>query len=362
MVLHAMVLLLLATLLMPMHLGESGRLQVEMLLEPEETPLATISMLAEDADEQSDAFEEMEVPDLPDLPALEVPQLFAGGSGTGLGARQNRSAGPRGGSGGQSGPRAEFFGTTASGNRFVYLLDVSGSMNEGTNGRAQPGSRFDRACYELLQSIQQLTEDQWFYVILFSDKTVRMFDSRSPLPQMLRATPQNKVRLRRWMASVKVGGGTDPREALRLGLELSPNAVFLLSDGEFRVKENSNRRGVFTDSPEVADVVERSNSNESPIHTFAYEDERGRDNMYYLSQHTRGVYRYVPPLSKASKDIELTRRQAGRADDWLRMAKILESRDRQQAAQERYGRIVKEFPHTDAAASARKRMQGLSSN
>lgn len=145
----------------------------------------------------------------------------------------------------RSGPQAEYFGTIADGDRFVYVLDVSDSMNRRSGGTSRPSSRFEGASAELLRSIGQLTEDQWFYVILFSHQTRRMFDDNSVVPQMVPATPDNKARLRRWLASVKAGGGTDPRQALRLALELKPSAVFLLSDGEFNGQQGGNGTGVF---------------------------------------------------------------------------------------------------------------------
>ena len=49
--------------------------------------------------------------------------------------------------------RGSFFGIEAGGHEFVYVLDVSGSMQ---------GRRFDRASEELLRSVEQLGPHQRF--------------------------------------------------------------------------------------------------------------------------------------------------------------------------------------------------------
>ena len=56
---------------------------------------------------------------------------------------------------------AEFFGIGGYGQSFVYVVDCSDSMNEG--------GKFERAIYELLQSIEQLSGDQRYFVIFYND-------------------------------------------------------------------------------------------------------------------------------------------------------------------------------------------------
>ena len=59
-----------------------------------------------------------------------------------------------------------------------------------------------------VNSIEQLDDDQSFYVILFCAETRRMFDDASPIPEMLPATRANKTRLGDWLAQMRTGGGT----------------------------------------------------------------------------------------------------------------------------------------------------------
>ena len=99
--------------------------------------------------------------------------------------------------------RGSFFGIEAGGHEFVYIIDMSGSME---------GRPFDWASAELMRSVALLGPDQSFYVLLFSSQTVQMFGSAHYLPQSIAATKENKERLAGWLRTAFRGGGTDPRE------------------------------------------------------------------------------------------------------------------------------------------------------
>jgi Mg-chelatase subunit ChlD len=355
--LHLAALLVVSIFLLPIDLGESTRLLVEASLEPEERPLETFTMAA-DLGEGEHADDERAA--LPTLVAAPVPTVSLPAASRGGGSADDNlnngwrdaSAGKRGGTSGRSGSRAEYFGTVADGDRFVYVLDVSGSMRRG---------RFDRARNELLRSISYLTEDQWFYVVLFSHVTYPMFDESSLVPRMVRATTENKQRLKTWLYKVKVGGDTDPRDALHIALTLRASAVFLLSDGEFNGHKKNNRSSIFTGNPTVTEVVERNNSGQTPIHTFAYEDPVSKERMLGLADQTGGVYRFIPANKKsrpppAAKPANTPSKRA-RANALLQMAKVLEANGKKKEAAERYQRIVTRFPDTYAADEAGRLMQ-----
>ena len=197
------------------------------------------------------------------------------------------------GANGEGPPAAKYFGTIASGDRFVYVLDRSTSM-DATTGKHNT-SRFDRARAELLRSVEQLDQDQSFYVVLFSSGMQRMFDDDTAVPEMLRATQDNKARLRKWMLSVGTAGGTEPAEAIRFALSLRPSAVFMLSDGEFNGTPVAGNGNMFQADPKIAKLLGRDRHGSTPIHTFAYEDPRSRGNMEALASATGGRYRYIAP-------------------------------------------------------------------
>lgn len=137
---------------------------------------------------------------------------------------------------------------------------------------------------------------QSFYVILFSTSTRRMFDDESPSPTTIPATRENKERLQEWFKTISVGGGTDPREALFVAMSIAPDAIFLLSDGEFNPIQHERRKNrPFDVTLEAEELVEQMHRGYAPIHTFAYEDPESKQRMEVLAQITDGEYKYIPP-------------------------------------------------------------------
>jgi hypothetical protein len=182
----------------------------------------------------------------------------------------------------------EFFGTVAQGNKIVFILDISGSMDENAyRADADRVTRYERARGELLRSIAQLYAEQEFVVLLFSDDCLPMLGSPQNKVQFLAATPANKDRIAAWLESVRPGGGTDPRTSLRIALALYPDAIFLLSDGEFRI----GRKGRIAE--EVIRMVRGLNTHRIPIHTIAYQDQRSRHTLETISDDSSGAFRFV---------------------------------------------------------------------
>ncbi|HWA97612.1 MAG TPA: hypothetical protein VG713_03945 [Pirellulales bacterium] len=167
----------------------------------------------------------------------------------------------------RGGDEASFFGIRAAGTRFVFIVDMSGSMNEG--------GRFRRAIAELKQSLRGLFTSQEYYIFFFSDLTVPM-----PAHDLLPATNDNLLATFRWMKYVEPAGHTFPLAAVTRAHELKPDAIFLLSDGAF--------------GPEVLDFVNQNlPSGAIPIHTIALENRSGEPMMRAISTLTRGTFRFV---------------------------------------------------------------------
>ena len=132
-----------------------------------------------------------------------------------------------------------FFGIRAEGQVFIYVIDCSGSMGEGF--------RLERAKEELRKSINALRFPQRFHVIFFNGEPI-------PMPGDLARSADfdNKMELSHWLARICPEGETDPRGALKTAISLRPDAVFLLTDGEF---------------PEgTAAGIAKSNKTHVPIH------------------------------------------------------------------------------------------------
>ncbi|MBI3467102.1 MAG: VWA domain-containing protein [Planctomycetes bacterium] len=360
-VLHAVGVILLGICSLPRDLGSGGPLDLAAELDAQEAPLETLELIAGGLAPDVVALPSVDELELTDLATLD-PQTdpFGADAAHGAGrAPQSASSNRQGQTEGQSGRQASFFGTSAYGDRFVYVLDMSGSMQQTGRG-ARYGNRFQRASSELVRSVNQLTDNQAFSVILFSSKTRLMFDHDGLFPEMLPATSENKERLRDWLATISPDGGTDPREALRLGLELAPSAVFLLSDGDFKPEENSGN--LLTSSLTIPEVVDRSNHARAPIHTIAYEDLSNRVSMQALAAQTAGQYRFVPagaviveetPVPLSPEDL------AVKANRLLSQIKRVESRGFHRQAAQRYRKLVNDFPDTPAAQEADVRAREL---
>ena len=72
--------------------------------------------------------------------------------------------------------RRDSSASATSGKTFVYVVDASDSMNER--------GKFQRARYELIRSLEQLSPDQRYFVIFYNDGAYPMdADSRSSPPK-----------------------------------------------------------------------------------------------------------------------------------------------------------------------------------
>ncbi len=175
-----------------------------------------------------------------------------------------------------------FCGVEGGGNHFVYIVDSSQSMKNG---------RFDSARRELLQAIDSLQPQQRFYIIFYDIHLDRMCVSHPTQPDQFSvlATDENKRRARRWAMSVQLEQGAPPDKALSFALDLRPDVIFLLSDGEFpqRIEDLMAQRNrihnLFGDAGPI-----------SILHTIGYHSRDGETRMRRLAAANGGQYRYIP--------------------------------------------------------------------
>jgi hypothetical protein len=195
----------------------------------------------------------MELPaaaqEVPDPGAAKDGEPVAGGAGGGL-----------------AGMGHSFFGLEAAGDRVVFVVDISGSMN---------GRRFFRARNELRQSIESLRENQQFYVIFFNDSALPM-----PTERLLPATRDNINQTLDWLKYVECGGGTNPLPGLLLALQLRPDAIYLLTDGKF-------------DPQIVWEVAQAEPPVPIPIYTISFASRTAEKLLKAIANETGGTYRYV---------------------------------------------------------------------
>ena len=212
----------------------------------------------------ADAFER-EVLDVDSLAAANVisaePNLAPR---DGLGSDPFGAQGTSQGRGG-----ASFFGVGGSGKTFAYVVDCSQSMRDD--------GKFEKACAELIRSIERLDPSQRFLIIFYNESAHPMEPAKP-----LQATPENLAEARDWIRYSTARGKTNPLEAMLMALSAEPDAIFLLSDGIFDAA--------------IAVGIQQNNGSGSariPIHTIAFRSREGEPIMRGIARHSGGKYRFV---------------------------------------------------------------------
>lgn len=167
---------------------------------------------------------------------------------------------------------ASFFGAYAPGNRFVFVLDSSSSME---------GERWNFARSKLLQSLRALGTQRQFFIICFDSQTTLLFDCQPESADYLSADSVTVRRVERWLRSRVLGNATMPAQALQFALHLKPDAIFLLSDGElqdhsvYMLKSLNSGRG---ENPQV------------PIHTVLLQSPVGKATLQQVASENGGSF------------------------------------------------------------------------
>lgn len=251
--------------------------QAEDLPIASETPVGTVEVAAEA--QAFAAFEDAGPPEMIDIQAEGGLNLPTGdenrGFGLGLGLADQgltKSSGDATGEGdagdeGDDGSRkSTFFGTTAYGTKFVFIIDKSGSMD---------GSAFYRARGELLRSVKQLRSGQEFSMVFYSSDAVPFSADLVPMSKKAYSAAFQ------WVGRISPGGNTNPLSALRIALDMKPDAIFLLTDGEF------------VNPFDVVAVARQDTEKKIPIHTICFLNRVGEPVLREVSKVSKGTYRFV---------------------------------------------------------------------
>lgn len=159
--------------------------------------------------------------------------------------------------------QASFYGIRVQGQVIVYVVDCSGSMVDD--------ARLARAKAELRRSVLGLQFPQRFKVIFYNDQPLPM-----PGDAPRSADVRGKSGFLRWLDTIQPLGETDPRSSLSLAMALKPDAIFLLSDGEF---------------PDgTAEAVAGRNRAKVPIHCIDLSGGTGGDHLRRIADESGGRY------------------------------------------------------------------------
>ncbi len=168
---------------------------------------------------------------------------------------------------------AKFFGVEAAGNRFAYIVDVSGSM--AFAGKLEHLQR------ELTRSIASLLETSRYLVIPFADDAKPLGDKGKA--EWTEASSAGKRWAKTHIDLLQALGGTRPVNGFRLAFATrpKPDAIYFMTDGDFPL--------------EWADEIALLNRRlKVPIHCICFSDAAGEEVMKKIAKDSRGTYTFVP--------------------------------------------------------------------
>ncbi|MFO0833827.1 MAG: hypothetical protein U0638_02565 [Phycisphaerales bacterium] len=216
------------------------------------------------------------------LDDMKASDLLGGGDAPGTafsasdisGSLGDGAVGAGAGGGGGGGGGASFFGVEAQGNRFAYIVDVSGSMSVG--GKLEALQR------ELSQSVNQLLETSSITIVPFSSQ-FDVLGSTNGKATWIDANDRNKKGVVRNIATLRANGGTNPAPAFVMifSMKPRPDAIYFMTDGEF--------------PEEAASQIMALNSElKVPIHCICFVSDGSADMMKVIAQKSGGTYTFVP--------------------------------------------------------------------
>jgi len=243
------------------------------------------------------------MPEMPRMPSasLMTPSALPGmsGSGFGPGAGIGMAMAPTMGAGqggGAAGGGFSFFGFRGATGSIVYVVDISGSMIQGTKDRTS----YEKLEQEVIKSINALSPAMKFNVITFGseafvyqrtmvgatpmekEKAVKWLKSYSPC--LLLASGQMQGNDAAWVsAKGRRHNQTSSKLALNKAFEQGPDTIVFVSDGE---PTDDQRDKVLWSVREH----QESRSKRAVINVFAYKADSGQYFMEKLAKDNGGKY------------------------------------------------------------------------
>lgn len=163
---------------------------------------------------------------------------------------------------------AVFFGLRATGNRFAFVVDHSGSMS---------GDRLQRAQQELMNCIHAMPKHVEVFIVFFNSFA-------TPDTALYRKVDaKNLKQLKQWVDSMSASGGTEVGKGMEEVFKRSelPDSIFLLTDGDF--------------DPSTPEFINRLNADgKVRINTVALVSRQGERLLKKIAADNAGDYKYVP--------------------------------------------------------------------
>jgi hypothetical protein len=215
------------------------------------------------------------------------------GIGKGDASKMGKGLGLDGKGLGMGGSAMRFFGTKATGQNIVLVVDVSGSMVRGTKS---PKS-YAELEKEVIRVIKEMDMKSSFGLIVFSK------DAKSFRSHMVRATTEDKERACNWLKKHNPSVIDDPKadeeerafhhgtradRGLEEAFTMGPDLIFFVSDGE----------PTGSKPDEVIAQVEAAQKNlprPAAIHCIAFLADSCQRFMKNLAEKNNGLFREVNP-------------------------------------------------------------------
>lgn len=218
------------------------------------------------SDEQMPEFDELMPVSDADLSALRSGEIATlGGAGNDAG---------EGTTGSGAGGVASFFGVEARGNRFAFVVDVSGSMKFD--------QRLEYLKVELREAVGALLEHTHFTIWSFNSRAFPITGVR-----WVGADDASKERVQRSVRTMDASGSTVPDEALRqvFAMRPRPDAIYFMTDGDFE--------GRGDDLAELIAALNEKGFRRVPIYCITLVDRSGEAIMRRIASESGGEYRHV---------------------------------------------------------------------
>lgn len=115
-----------------------------------------------------------------------------------------------------------------------------------------------------------------FHVIFYDSN-----DEDMPGTPLQAVTPESVANAIKWIDAQSARGGTDPDRAMVRALELKPDTIWLLTDGQF--------------GDDICEKIATVNpGGKISINTIAFHDQSGEPLLQRIARENRGDYRFVP--------------------------------------------------------------------
>ena len=170
---------------------------------------------------------------LADMAAMSDAGLRSRGTGGGSGGGRGRGHGPGIGDGTGPGSATGVFGLRDEASRIVYVFDRSESMNSVftlNTGKENVSVTFlEAAKEELTKSIGELTLGSEFHMIFYNSFATPFVEGRKGL---IKVDSETKEFAKQFIYNLVAEQNTNHVAALEMALELRPEVIFLMTDGE----------------------------------------------------------------------------------------------------------------------------------